>query len=364
MRYLTEFRDPARVATTAAAIRRLVTRPVCFMEVCGTHTVAIFKHGLPQLLPDAVRLISGPGCPVCVTSTGDIDRAVAIAYRPEVTLATFGDMLRVPGSSESLEHARAAGADVRVVYSSRDALEFAARDPRRRVVFFAVGFETTSPGIAATLLEARRRGLENFLVYSAHKLIPPAMRALLEADDVRIDGFLCPGHVSVVIGAAPYHFIPAEFRVPCVITGFEPLDILQGVAMLLSQLKSGRPSVAIQYRRSVRQNGNSIARECIAQVFEPCDTSWRGLGEIPNSGLRLRPEFAVHDAVRAFPLSVTATAEPVGCLCGDVLRGTRAPSDCRLFGLACRPERPIGPCMVSSEGTCAAWFHYAQEPGG
>lgn len=358
MGYRAEFRDAHQAARLAAAIDRLAKRPVAFMEVCGTHTVAIFRHGLRRLLLESVQLISGPGCPVCVTPAAEIDRAIAIAARPEVTLATFGDMLRVPGSRGSLQAARAAGGDVRVVYSTRDALHLAAGNPGRAVVFFGVGFETTTPTVAAALLEARQRGYENFFVLPAHKLIPPAMRALLEMGEVRIDGFLCPGHVSAIIGAAPYWFIPAEYGIPCVITGFEPLDILQGIAMLLAQVAAQRPTVEIQYRRGVPEEGNAIARRCVAEVFEICDATWRGLGTIPESGLRLRAELAMHDATRAFPVTLPEAREAPGCLCGAVLRGVRRPDQCRLFGRTCLPEQPIGPCMVSSEGTCAAWYEY------
>ena len=363
MRYRTEFRDPGRAARLVEAIHRMAGQPASFMEVCGTHTVAIFRHGLRRLLPESVRLISGPGCPVCVTPTAEIDRAIAIAARSEVTLATFGDMLRVPGSRSSLEAARAAGCDVRVVYSTRDALHMAAANPGRAVVFFGVGFETTTPTVAAALLEARQHGYDNFFVLPAHKLIPPAMRALLAAGEVRIDGFLCPGHVSAIIGAAPYAFIPAEHGIPCVIAGFEPLDILQGIAMLLAQRAAPRPGVAIQYRRGVPAQGNPIARRCVAAVFSVCDAAWRGLGTIPDSGLRLRPDFAMHDASRAFPATLPEAQEPPGCLCGAVLRGVRTPDQCGLFAHTCRPEQPIGPCMVSSEGTCAAWYEYGGAVG-
>jgi hydrogenase expression/formation protein HypD len=363
MRFIDEFRDVRKAGELAAAIGRQAVRPVSIMEVCGTHTVAIFRHGLRELLPNTIRLISGPGCPVCVTPTTEIDRAIGLARNPEVTLATFGDMLRVPGSVGSLQVARAGGCDVRIVYSARDALQLALASPGRAVIFLAVGFETTSPTVAATVREARQRGVENFFVLSAHKLIPPAMRALLEAGEAKIDGFLCPGHVSVIIGSAPYEFIPQEYGVPCVIAGFEPLDILQGVAMLVAQQEAGRPAVEIQYRRGVRPEGNQAARECVGEVFEVCETEWRGLGTIPASGLRLRPEFEQHEAARAFPVRVSEAGEPPGCRCGDVLRGVLTPDRCPLFERVCRPEQPVGPCMVSSEGTCAAWHQYGSERG-
>jgi len=326
--------------------------------VCGTHTVSIFRHGIRQLLPPPVSMLSGPGCPVCVTTNADIDKAIALAEQPGVTLATFGDMMKVPGSYQSLQQAKADGCDVRIVYSCRDAVCMARDNPRRPVVFLAVGFETTVPTIAASLLEAEGLGLKNFYVLSVHKLIPPAMRALLEAGEVRIDGFICPGHVSVVIGSQPYQFIPLEYDVPCVITGFEPLDVLQGIDMLVRQIAEGRAEVEIQYRRGVRPEGNPLARELVSRVFETSDAGWRGLGCIPDSGLKLRPEYKRFDAEEAFAISPPPTKEHAGCLCGDILRGVKTPPECPLFAGVCTPESPVGPCMVSSEGTCAGWYQY------
>jgi hydrogenase expression/formation protein HypD len=317
VRYVREFHDVAAARGLAATIERITSRPVNLMEVCGTHTVAIFRHGIRQLLPPPLSLLSGPGCPVCVTTNADIDKAIALAEQPGVTLATFGDMMKVPGSYQSLQQAKADGSDVRVVYSPRDAVCLARDNPKRPVIFFAVGFETTVPTIAASLLEAEALGLKNFYLISVHKLIPPAMLALLEAGEVRIDGFICPGHVSVVIGSQPYQFIPQQYGVPCVITGFEPLDVLQGIEMLLRQI-----------------------------------------GEGPNSGLKLRPEYKRYDAEEAFTINPPPTKEHKGCLCGDILRGVKTPPECPLFAGICTPERPVGPCMVSSEGTCAGWYQY------
>jgi hydrogenase expression/formation protein HypD len=358
VRYVQEFHDAAAARGLVAAIERITSCPLNLMEVCGTHTVAIFRHGIRQLLPPPLSMLSGPGCPVCVTTNADIDKAIALAEQPGVTLATFGDMMKVPGSYQSLQQVKADGSDVRVVYSPRDAVCMARDNPRRPVVFLAVGFETTAPTIAAALLEAEALGLKNFYLISVHKLIPPAMRALLTAGEVRIDGFICPGHVSVVIGSQPYQFISQQYGVPCVITGFEPLDVLQGIEMLLRQIADGRAEVEIQYRRGVRPEGNPLARELVSRVFETSEADWRGLGCIPGSGLKLRPEYKRFDAEEAFAIKPPPAKEHKGCLCGDILRGVKTPPECPLFAKACTPERPVGPCMVSSEGTCASWHQY------
>ncbi len=358
VRYVREFHDPAAARGLAATIERITNRSVNLMEVCGTHTVTIFRHGIRQLLPPPLSMLSGPGCPVCVTTNADIDKAIALAEQSKVTLATFGDMMKVPGSYQSLQQVKADGSDVRVVYSPRDAVCMARDNPRQPVIFFAVGFETTVPTIAAALLEAEALGLKNFYLISVHKLIPPAMLALLEAREVRIDGFICPGHVSVVIGSQPYEFIPQQYGVPCVITGFEPLDVLQGIEMLLRQIAEGRAEVEIQYRRGVRPEGNPLARELVSRAFETSDADWRGLGCIPNSGLKLRAEYKRFDAEQAFAINPPPTKEHKGCLCGDILRGVKTPPECPLFAETCTPERPVGPCMVSSEGTCAGWYQY------
>ena len=358
VRYVREFHDPAAARGLAATIERITSRSVNLMEVCGTHTVAIFRHGIRDLLPPPLSMLSGPGCPVCVTTNADIDKAIALAEQPGVTLATFGDMMKVPGSYQSLQQVKADGSDVRVVYSPRDAVCMARDNPRQPVIFFAVGFETTVPTIAASLLEAEALGLKNFYLISVHKLIPPAMLALLQAGEVRIDGFICPGHVSVVIGSQPYQFIPQQYGVPCVITGFEPLDVLRGIEMLLRQIAEDRAEVEIQYRRGVRPEGNPLARELVSRVFETSDADWRGLGCIPASGLKLRPEYSRFDAEEAFAINPPPTKEHKGCLCGDILRGVKTPPECPLFAEDCTPESPVGPCMVSSEGTCAGWYQY------
>jgi hydrogenase expression/formation protein HypD len=363
--YLAALRDPAVAAALARRIAEKVDshpaarRPITLMEVCGTHTVSIFRNGIRQLLPPGIRLLSGPGCPVCVTPNSEIDRAIAMASQPGIILTTFGDMLRVPGSDASLQEARAAGADVRIVYSPLDAIKLAAEVPDRQVVFFAVGFETTSPAVAGAMIEARRLGLTNFTIYSAHKVIPPAMKLLLESGETKIDGFICPGHVSTIIGARPYEFIANEHHVPCVITGFEPVDVLQAIDMLVAQVVAGEARVEIQYRRTVRWEGNETAVRYLSEVFAPKDAEWRGLGTIPGSGLGLTVDYASFDAAVRFPVDVAPPREHGDCLCGVILRGAGEPPDCPLFGTACTPEHPIGPCMVSTEGTCAAWYHYS-----
>jgi hydrogenase expression/formation protein HypD len=360
MKYLTEFRDGALAAGLLERIRRRPPVPTTIMEVCGTHTVALFRHGIPQLLPDNVTLISGPGCPVCVTDNRDIDWAIALARQPGVLLLTFGDMMRVPGSNGSLQQARAEGCDIRPVYSALDCLEAAQANPESSVVFLGVGFETTAPTVACAILEAERLGLRNFHVFSAHKVMPPALEALASAGEVRIDGLICPGHVSAVIGSEPYRFLAERHGISCVIAGFEPLDMLQAIDMLLAQKAEGRREVEIQYRRVVREDGNAVAREMMQRVFQPSDDGWRGLGVIPASGLAIRDRYARFDARLAFPLDPGPTREHRGCRCGDVLRGVARPPDCVLYGRACTPDRPVGPCMVSSEGTCSAWYQYAE----
>ncbi|MBM2825244.1 MAG: hydrogenase expression/formation protein HypD [Dehalococcoidales bacterium] len=358
MRFIDEFRDSAAGQSLVLRIQKKKTPAVNLMEVCGTHTVAIFKHGIRQLLPETVNLISGPGCPVCVTPNADIDKAIALAQNAGIILVTFGDMIKVPGSYSSLNQIKAAGADIRVVYSVLDALRMAEDNPRKSVVFFGVGFETTAPTTASAILEAERGGLDNFFLLSVHKVMPPAMKLLLDADEVHIDGFICPGHVSTIIGSEPYEFIPRQYGIPCVITGFEPLDILQGIDMLLEQVANGEPRVAIQYRRAVRPEGNPVALKYLATVFEVTDARWRGIGIIPGSGLKLGQQYRRFDAEHAFNIVTRPPKEAKGCRCGDVLRGVCLPAECHLFGKACTPEHPSGPCMVSTEGTCSAWYLY------
>ncbi|HVO85107.1 MAG TPA: hydrogenase formation protein HypD [Syntrophobacteria bacterium] len=358
MKYRDEYRDPELADRLIKAIRQRSRTPIRLMEVCGTHTVAIFRAGIKGLLPDTITLISGPGCPVCVTAQEDIDRAIALCREPGVTVATFGDLMRVPGSESSLRHEKARGADVRMVYASLDALDLARQLPHRRVVMLGIGFETTVPTIAAAVRQAKQEGLTNFLVLSAHKLLPPAMEALLSAAEVRIDGFLCPGHVTTIIGTEPYQDVVRRHGKPCVVSGFEPVDILQSIHMLVCQLEEGRREVEIQYTRGVHPQGNPRARALMDEVFEPADSAWRGLGKIPGSGLKLRPAYAAHGAENHFALAVSPGREMPGCRCGEVLRGACTPLDCPLFRQRCTPTNPYGPCMVSTEGTCAAYFKY------
>jgi hydrogenase expression/formation protein HypD len=339
-------------------IRRHSTRPVRLMEFCGGHTVAILKHGLRQLLPPTVKLFSGPGCPVCVTATGDIDKIIALGSLPGVTVASFGDLIRVPGSYASLQQARAEGSDVRIVYSALEALDIARQNPEHQVVMIGIGFETTAPTIAASLLQAREEGLKNYRVFSLHKLTPPVMQAILAAGEAHIDGIICPGHVSAITGSRPYEFIPRDYGIACVVSGFEPLDILLTVDMLVKQIESGRPRVEIAYRRAVRPEGNLRALEMLAQVFDVAAADWRGIGTVPQSGLKLKLSLAEYDAERTFNLQLPVVREPAGCLCGEILRGLKIPSDCRLFRQACTPEHPVGPCMVSAEGACSAYNLY------
>jgi len=338
------------------------------MEVCGTHTMAIAKWGLTAVLPDSLRLISGPGCPVCVTANLDLDRAIELAKQPGVIACTFGDMMKVPGSYESLSDVKAQGHDVRIVYSPLDALDLAASEPQSQVIFISVGFETTAPLIAATIKRAQSLGLNNFSVCAIHKTVPQALRVLADDPQVQVSGFILPGHVSTIIGLEPYQFLAHDFAVPGVIAGFEPVDILQGILMLLDQLlekeqaaadlKTFEAQVDLAYTRGVKVEGNPTAVAAIEEVFEPCDAPWRGLGLIPGTGLKIRESFAPFDATLRFDITLPETVEPKGCQCGEILRGIISPHDCRLFGHPCNPENPLGPCMVSSEGSCAAWYRY------
>lgn len=339
-------------------ISGLAAGPLRFMEVCGTHTISVFRSGIRSLLPEGIELISGPGCPVCVTPAGEIDRAITLSRLDGAILVTFGDLMKVPGSSSSLHQEKAKGGDIRVVLSPLDAVEIAQGEQDRVVIFFGVGFETTSPAIAVAVKEAKRRRLSNFFLLSSQRLIPPAIRALLSTGRGRIDGFILPGHVSVIIGRDPYLFIAREFGLPGVITGFESLDILEGLYMLLRQCHEGRAEIEIQYTRAVREQGNQAALEVMGEVFESVDARWRGLGLIPASGLRLRGKLAGIDASRAFGIHSEEKADPPGCLCGEILQGLKIPPECRLFGKRCTPEDPVGPCMVSSEGSCAAYYKY------
>ena len=360
MKYLDEYRDPQLAKSLIEGLRHrsFSKGEIRLMEICGTHTVSIFRSGLRQLLPPEIKLISGPGCPVCVTANEDIDRAIWLAGQPGVITTTFGDLVRVPGSYSSLNIERSKGADVRIVYATLDALQIARENPDRQVVFIGIGFETTAPTIAAAVQQASKLGVDNFSVFSAHKLLPPAMRALLDAQEVNLDGFLCPGHVSIIIGAGAYQEVVDKYRVPCVITGFEPLDILQGVSMLVDQVESGRAAVENPYRRAVTWEGNSAALKLIDEFFEPVDSTWRGIGVIAKSGLGFRPGWKKFDATDRFSMPEIKVKEHPGCKCGEVLRGIMTPPECGLFRKVCTPQDPKGPCMVSGEGTCGAYYRY------
>jgi hydrogenase expression/formation protein HypD len=332
------------------------------MEFCGGHTHAILRFGIPSLLPETIDLRSGPGCPVCVTSANDLDHAIALAQVPEVILTTFGDMIRVPGSHTSLAAAKAEGADVRVVYSPLDALQVARQNPRRPVVFLGIGFETTAPMIASAVLTAEVEGLENFTVFSTHKLTPPATLAILDAGEVALDGIIGPGHVTTIIGSDAWRFLPDDYGIPCAIAGFEPLDLLRAILALVMMAEVDTPKVNNTYARSVKPEGNPSAQRAIKRVFEVADAEWRGFGTIPRSGLRVREAYAAFDAARSFSVEVPPAREPPGCRCGDVLRGVLAPPECPLFARVCAPQRPIGPCMVSAEGACEAYYRYGKRP--
>ena len=352
------FKDPGLAKGLVGSIAAWAPERATIMEVCGTHTVAIARNGIRALMPEGVRLASGPGCPVCVTSNHDIDKVIALARIPGVIITTFGDMTRVPGSTSSLLAEQAAGRDVRIVYSPLDALRIAQENPQREVVFVGVGFETTTPLVAMAVKRARAAGLANFSVYGAHKNMPGALEAIINDPELKVDALILPGHVSTIIGMRPYEFLARKYGIPGVITGFEPVDVLQGIAMIMRQLHEGRAEIEIAYARGVQAQGNPTALAAIDEVFETCPAVWRGLGEIPGSGYRIREEFAEFDALRRLAPEVEPTREHKGCRCGDVLRGILAPSDCPLFRKVCTPENPVGPCMVSGEGSCAAYFRY------
>ncbi len=362
MRFVDEYRDPAAARLLAAAITELAGDDhFKFMEVCGGHTHTIYRHGIERVLPESVELVHGPGCPVCVIPMGRIDDAIAVAEAPGVIFTSFGDMMRVPGSAGNLLSAKARGADVRFVYSPLDALRVAHENPARQVVFFAVGFETTAPSTAVTLLRAREEKVPNFSVFSNHVTIVPPIKAILESPDLRLDGFLGPGHVSTVVGQRPYRFVPEVYGKPLVTAGFEPLDILQAIAMLLTQIREGRCCVENQYTRCVKEEGNPRALEVLAQVFElRPHFEWRGLGFISQSALKLRAEFAPWDAELRYDVPGVRVADPKACQCGEVLKGVIKPWECKVFGTACTPETPIGTCMVSSEGACAAYYNFGR----
>lgn len=364
MKYVDEFRDPEAARVLVARIHAQadrLARPLAIMEVCGGHTHTIYRHGLEHLLPDSIELIHGPGCPVCVIPMGRVDDALWLARQPGVILTTFGDMMRVPGSTESLLQARATGADVRFVYSPLDALALARDNPDREVVFFAVGFETTAPSTAVTLERARAEGVRNFRVFSNHVTIEPPLRAIVNGGETRVDAFIGPGHVATVVGTQAFQFLPREFGLPVVVTGFEPLDVLQAVSQLLDLALEGRADVGNQYARVVRPEGNRGARALLERVITVRDTyEWRGLGWIERSGLGLADAYADHDAERTFEIPGVRVPDPAACECGSVLTGRIKPWQCRVFGTACTPATPIGTCMVSPEGACAAYYNFGR----
>jgi hydrogenase expression/formation protein HypD len=360
LKYISEFRDSELAQGLISDIRGKSKQKVRLMEFCGGHTVAIFKYGIRQALPPNIELVSGPGCPVCVTATSDIDKAIALAMVPGVIIASFGDMLRVPGSRASLQQARAAGADVRIVYSTLDALKIAQENPSKTVVFIGVGFETTAPTIAASVLQAKEQKIKNYRILSLHKLCPPVIKTILDAGEVKLNGLICPGHVSAVTGSNAWEFVARDYGIPCVVAGFEPTDILQCVDMLVTQVENHQSKVEIAYKRGVTPEGNLQAQKIMQQVFEPCPANWRGMGKVPDSGLKLRHKFADYDAEVAFDIKPEPAIEPKGCICGEILRGVKTPADCRLFRKICTPENPVGPCMVSSEGSCSAYYLYGE----
>jgi len=361
VKYIDEFRKKEPARALFKEIEAISKKEAAIMEICGTHTHSISKYGIRGNMPKNIKLISGPGCPVCVTSQSDINRIVEFSRREKAAIiATFGDMLMVPGSFSSLEKERARGADIRVVYSALDTITIAKENPRKEVVFYAVGFETTAPTVAATVVAAKKMNLKNFSIVSLHKLTPPAMRALVASGNINIDGFIAPGHVTSIIGAKSYSFLSNEYNLPCVVAGFEPLDCIYGIYMLVRQINEGRHDIEIEYKRVVTWEGNKKAQAVVNEVFEAADAGWRGIGNIPGSGLRVREGFSDFDCEKRFDMGKGESAEDdlKGCACGMVLKGLVAPPECVLFRTVCRPESPKGPCMVSSEGTCAAYYKY------
>jgi hydrogenase expression/formation protein HypD len=358
IKHMEEYRDAELSRHLVEKIKNISRSKVRLMEVCGTHTVSIFRAGIRSVLPDTIELLSGPGCPVCVTDQRDIDMFIALSGQDDVILATFGDLMRVPGTRSSLEKERAQGRDIRIVYSTMDAIDVAVKNSDKKIVFLGVGFETTAPTIAAAMLSAKQMRLENFSVYSAHKLVPPALFALMSMEAVKIDGFILPGHVSVIIGLDAYRSFFEKNRIPCVISGFEPADILQAILMLVQQRETGNFALENAYGRAVTLAGNRKAQKVMLDVFEPADAVWRGIGTIPQSGLKIRESLRDYDAEAVFEINPPRSQDPEGCACGEILIGAKIPSQCRLYKKVCTPTDPVGPCMVSSEGTCAAYYRY------
>lgn len=361
MKFIDEYRQSDIALKLAGEIARMTTRELKFMEVCGGHTHTIFKYGIEDLLPANIEMIHGPGCPVCVIPMGRTDDCISLALQPDVIFTTFGDMMRVPGSHTNLFDAKAAGADVRMVYSPLDALKIAKKNPNRHVIFLALGFETTSPSTAMTILQAEKDDVDNFSVFCNHIMIVPALKAMLDSPDLQLDGFVGPGHVSTVIGTRCYEFVPREYGKPLVVSGFEPLDVLQSVYMLVRQIEEGRAEVENQYGRAVSREGNRRALEVLSEVFEPRRFfEWRGLGSIAHSGMKIKEKYARFDAELKFEVPGLRVADPKACQCGEILKGVKKPWECKVFGTACTPETPIGSCMVSSEGACAAYYNFGR----
>lgn len=357
MKYIDEYRDRQKVNFLIEEIKKASTKKITLMEVCGGHTMSIQKFGIPSLLPETINLISGPGCPVCVTDRKYIDQAIAYCRLPDVTITTYGDLIRVPGSTSSLDREKAKGRDIRTVYSVLDALKIAKENPLKKVIFLGIGFETTTPGSAACVINAKKEGVHNFFIFSAHKVMPPAMAALID-ESVKIDGYIGPGHVSAIAGTRIYDFIPEKFGIGVVVSGFEPIDLLTSILMLVKQFENNTPAVEIQYKRIVKPDGNPTAKKMIDEVLEPRDDWWRGLGVLPKSGLGIRPAYATFDAEQQIEVTVEPTRKDKACICGDVLKGIAKPKECKLFGKGCTPNDPVGPCMVSSEGACHAYYRY------
>ncbi len=360
MKYIDEFRNN-KIAKRVSKIifdKALGLGPINIMEVCGTHTMSICKFGIRKLIPENINLLSGPGCPVCVTPKSYIDKTIALSKLPGVIIVTFGDMMRVPGSHSSLIDEKSKGGLVKVVYSVLDAVDIARKNKDKKVIFLAVGFETTSPTIAASLIYAKKKNIRNFFLYSGHKVILPAMEVLVKDPNVNIDGFLCPAHVSTIIGTKPYNIVSGKYNIPCVVTGFEPLDVLQGILMIVEQIRLKKSKVENQYKRVVKPLGNKKAMNLMNEVFSIDDSEWRGIGNIPKSGLTLKKKYSKFDAERGFSLPTIKTVPDRGCICGDVLKGIKIPFDCKLFSKKCTPSNPIGACMVSSEGACSAYYRY------
>lgn len=357
MKHISEYRDAKIVQGLVDSIHRESTKPIALMEVCGGHTMSIQKFGIPSLLPETITLLSGPGCPVCVTDIRFIDHAIALSRMENTIIATFGDLIRVPGSTSSLEKETGSGADVRIVYSILNAIEIATENPDKEVIFLAIGFETTAPGTAAGILMVTQKQISNFTILSAHKIMPPAMEAIVD-EGAKIDGYICPGHVAAITGAKIFSGLVEKYKIGCVVSGFEPSDLLQAILQLVVQFESNLPRLENAYPRVVKMKGNQKAQAIMAQVFEPEDAYWRGFGIIPKSGLRLKPEFQTFDARLKFQVQIEPTREEKGCICGEILKGLKKPTDCKLFGKACTPGNPVGACMVSNEGACAAYYKF------